>query len=66
MRFAGLFLSVSFCQSVFGRLAGYADVNGDERLRHDASMRWTRGFHTLEQEFLELNFIISEYLLRSF
>jgi len=55
-----------FWQSVFGRFAGYEDMNGAERLRHDAAMRWTRGFHTLEQEFLELNFIISEYLLRSF
>jgi Transposase DDE domain group 1 len=33
-------------QSVFGRLAGYADGNSAERLRHDAAMRWTRGFHT--------------------
>jgi len=32
-------------QSVFGRLAGYADVNGAERLRHVAAMRWTSGFH---------------------
>jgi hypothetical protein len=34
-------------QSVFGRLAGYADVKCVERLRHDAAMRWTRRFHTL-------------------
>jgi hypothetical protein len=34
-------------QSVFGRFAGYADVNGAGRLRHDAAMRRTRGFHTL-------------------
>jgi hypothetical protein len=27
-----------------GGFAGYADVNGAERLRHDAAMRWTRGF----------------------
>jgi hypothetical protein len=33
-------------QSVFGRLAGYADVTGAERLRHDAAMRWSRGFQT--------------------
>jgi len=39
-------------------------MNGAERLRHDAAMRWTRGFHTLEREFLELNFIFSEYFLR--
>jgi hypothetical protein len=38
-------------QSVFDRLAGYADVNGAERLRHDAAMRWARGFHTLGVRF---------------
>jgi hypothetical protein len=27
-------------QSVFGRLAGYEDVNDAERLRHDPAMRW--------------------------
>jgi hypothetical protein len=31
-------------QSVFDRLAGYADVNGAERLRHDAATHRTRGF----------------------
>src|SRR5262249_56937213 len=30
-------------QSVFGRLAGYADVNDAERLRHDPAMRWIVG-----------------------
>jgi Transposase DDE domain group 1 len=30
-------------QSVFGRLAGYEDVNDAERLRHDPSMRWIVG-----------------------
>jgi hypothetical protein len=29
-----------FRQSVFGRLAGYEDVNDAERLRHDPAMRW--------------------------
>jgi hypothetical protein len=28
-------------QSVFGRLAGYEDVNDAERLRHDPAMRWS-------------------------
>ena len=28
-----------FRQSVFGRLAGYEDVNDAERLRHDPAMR---------------------------
>jgi len=30
-------------QSVFGRLAGYQDVNDAERLRHDPAMRWIVG-----------------------
>jgi hypothetical protein len=30
-------------QSVFGRLAGYEDVNDAERLRHDPAMRWIIG-----------------------
>jgi hypothetical protein len=29
--------------SVFGRLAGYEDVNDAERLRHDPAMRWIVG-----------------------
>jgi hypothetical protein len=28
---------------VFGRLAGYEDVNDAERLRHDPAMRWIIG-----------------------
>jgi Transposase DDE domain group 1 len=35
---------VGMCrQSVFGRLAGYEDVNDAERLRHDPVMRWIVG-----------------------
>ena len=30
-------------QAVFGRLAGYEDVNDAERLRHDPAMRWLVG-----------------------
>lgn len=30
-------------QAVFGRLAGYEDVNAAERLRHDPAMRWIVG-----------------------
>jgi hypothetical protein len=30
-------------QSVFGRLAGYEDVNDAQRLRHDHAMRWIIG-----------------------
>jgi hypothetical protein len=32
-----------FRQSVFGRRAGYEDVNDAERLRHDPTMRWIVG-----------------------
>jgi hypothetical protein len=32
-----------FRQSLFGRLAGYEDVNDAERLRHDPAMRWIGG-----------------------
>ena len=32
-----------FRQSVFGRLAGYEDVNDALRLRHDPAMRWIVG-----------------------
>jgi Transposase DDE domain group 1 len=32
-----------FRQSVFGRRAGYEDVNDAERLRHDPAMRWIVG-----------------------
>jgi Transposase DDE domain group 1 len=30
-------------QSVFGRLAGYEDVNDAQRLRHDPAMQWIVG-----------------------
>ena len=36
-------LAGMFRQSVFGRLAGYEDVNDAERLRHDPAMRWIVG-----------------------
>ena len=39
-------------------------MNDAACLRHDAAMRWMRGFHSWEREFLELNFINSEYFLR--
>jgi hypothetical protein len=32
-----------FRQAVFGRLAGYEDVNDALRLRHDPAMRWIIG-----------------------
>src|SRR3712207_6449432 len=36
-----------FRQSVFGRLAGYEDVNDAERLAHDPAMRWVVGGHAV-------------------
>ena len=36
-------LSAQFRQSVFGRLAGYEDVNDADRLGHDPAMRWIVG-----------------------
>ena len=38
-----LFRSGLLRQPVFGRLAGYEDVNDAERLRHDPAMRWVVG-----------------------
>jgi hypothetical protein len=35
--------SLDYCQSVFGRLAGYEDVNDAERLCRDPAMRWVVG-----------------------
>src|SRR5918912_616587 len=36
-------LVAQFRQAVFGRLAGYEDVNDAERLAHDPAMRWVIG-----------------------
>src|SRR5271168_3243258 len=36
-------LAVSLSQSVFGRLAGYEDVNDADRLYRDPAMRWVVG-----------------------
>ena len=36
-------LTAQFRQSVFGRLAGYEDVNDADRLGHDPAMRWIVG-----------------------
>src|SRR5919202_1898676 len=36
-------LIAQFRQSVFGRLAGYEDVNDADRLAHDPAMRWVVG-----------------------
>jgi Transposase DDE domain group 1 len=36
-------------QSVFGRLAGYEDVNDAERLRRDPAMRWVVGDRAIQE-----------------
>ena len=33
-------LTAQFWQSVFGRVAGYEDVNDADRLAHDPALRW--------------------------
>jgi hypothetical protein len=37
-------------QSMFGRLAGYEDVNDTERLAHDPAMRWVVGGHAVAKQ----------------
>src|SRR4051812_25235278 len=39
-----------FRQSVFGRLAGYEDVNDADRLAHDPAMRWVVGGRAVTQK----------------
>ena len=41
-------------QSVFGRLAGYEDVNDAERLRHDPAMRWIVGGKAAQSSYWNL------------
>ena len=36
-------------QSIFGRLAGYEDVNDADRLAHDPAMRWVVGGRAVTQ-----------------
>src|SRR5918997_4961196 len=36
-------LTAQFRQAIFGRLAGYEDVNDADRLCHDPAMRWVVG-----------------------
>ena len=43
-------LTAQFRQSVFGRLAGYEDVNDADRLGHDPAMRWIVGGRTVAKE----------------
>jgi hypothetical protein len=39
-----------FRQSVFGRLAAYADINDADRLGHDPAMRWIAGGRAVTNE----------------
>src|SRR5215212_5775421 len=39
-----------FRQSVFGRLAGYEDVNDADRLAHDPAMRWVVGGQAVTEQ----------------
>ena len=43
-------LTAQFRQSVFGRLAGYENVNDAERLSHDPAMRWIVGGRAVSKE----------------
>ena len=38
-----------FCQSVFGRLGGYEEVNDADRLGRDPAMRWIVGGKAVER-----------------
>src|SRR3712207_3679499 len=42
-------LTAQLHQSVFGRLAGYEDVNDAERLAHDPALRWAVGGRAVTQ-----------------
>src|SRR5918993_5456645 len=42
-------LTAQVRQSVFGRLAGYEDVNDAERLAHDPAMRWVVGGRAVKE-----------------
>ncbi len=43
-------LTAQFRQSVFGRLAGYEDVNDADRLGHDPAIRWIVGGRAVTKE----------------
>lgn len=43
-------LLAQFRQAVFGRLAGYEDVNDADRLGHDPAMRWIVGGRAVSKE----------------
>jgi hypothetical protein len=43
-------LTAQFRQSVFGRLAGYEDINDADRLGHDPATRWIVGGRAVTKE----------------
>jgi hypothetical protein len=43
-------LTAQVRQSVFGRLAGYEDVNDADRLAHDPAMRWVVGGRAVKEQ----------------
>ena len=49
-------------QSVFGRLAGYEDVNDAERLRHDPAMRWIVGGKAVRLQLHALAYNLGNFL----
>src|SRR5215218_5021772 len=54
-------------QSVFGRLAGYEDVNDAERLRRDPAMRWVvgdRAVHEVAASVSQMGRFETEWLTR--
>src|SRR6516164_5443512 len=53
-----------FRQSVFGRLAGYEDVNDAQRLRHDPAMRWIVGGKAAQRGFAESDGALRDAMAR--
>ncbi len=49
-------------QSVFGRLAGYEDVNDADRLARDPAMRWVVGGHAVVKQAASANPEVYEFL----
>ena len=43
-------LTAQFRQAIFGRLAGYEDVNDADRLAHDPAMRWVVGGRAVTEQ----------------
>jgi hypothetical protein len=43
-------LTAQFRQAIFGRLAGYEDVNDADRLAHDPAMRWIVGGRAVTEQ----------------